>query len=131
MGYKPQKKVFRLRFEDEEYADLVIRVKSATMNDFMELTKLDKDKPDDSLKVFALFVRNIVSWNIEDDDDNPLPVTVESLLDLEPDFVNRLITTWMETTAGVSVPLGKPSNVGATAPTVSIPMEPLSSSQAS
>lgn len=141
MGFKAPKQIYRLVFpEGDDLAGLEIRAVAPAFGAFLDLAKLaelvnvDKIKPEDIEKirpVFDLFVKCVRSWNLEDDDDRPLPVSYGSLLTLDLPVLMRIVDAWMRVVASVPPPLAKPSGDGDTFPEASIPMETLSPSLAS
>lgn len=116
MGYRPVRKIYSLRFADE-YEGLVVKARSATVEQFLEMQGLasndDADKAVDAtadlLKRFADF---LVEWNVEDDDGTPVPATYEGVLRQDFDFVNMIIWAWMEALASVDSPLSNGSSAG-------------------
>jgi len=134
-GYVRQRKVYRLRFADEDMAGLVVQARSAPVGQFIGLTKLAQLRgndvtPEDMGKLdelFRGFAGCLESWNLEDSDGTPVPATLEGLYSQETDFVLQIIFAWIEAVAGVPGPLGKPSSDGGRSLEASMPMETLSS----
>lgn len=139
MGYK-RKKIFLLRFADGDLEGLEVRVRSISIERFLELAPLlDMTMsggltPEDITGIretLAAFADVLVSWNLEEEDGTPVPCTVEGLMDQDLRFVLGLMTAWAEEIAGVAAPLERPSPSGEPSPEASLPMEPLSPSPAS
>lgn len=133
MGYKPNKKIFKLRFEDEEYAGLIVKAKSVKLGSFLgvaSLTNLDTENigPEDMEKftgLFKAFATALVEWNLEDEDTGePVPATLEGIQSQDVDFIMPIIKAWFGAIAGVSGPLGQRSPNGEQSPEPGIPMEP-------
>lgn len=140
MGFKAPKKVYRLVFaEGDDLHGLEVRAVAPAFGEFLDIAKLgdlaNTDlKAEDIDKVrpmFDMFLGCVRSWNLEDDDDRPLPVDYASLLTLDLPVIMRLVDAWMRAVATVDTPLAKPSGDGATFPEAVLPMEPLSPSLAS
>lgn len=131
-GFRRKRKIYHIEFDD--YPGLYIKARSINTGEFMDVSDMretvDKD-PAAMRKMFEFFAAQIVEWNLEDEDGTPFPPTLESLLDQEFDFVQDLVKGWMDAIAGVSAPLAANSPDGASQTMASIPMEPLSASQAS
>src|SRR6266508_6176808 len=133
-GYVRQRKVYRLRFEDEDMAGLVVQARSAPLGQFLGLTKLaelerGKVRPEDMEKVDGLFrgfAACLVDWNLESEDGTPVPATLEGLYTQDIDFILQIIFAWIEGIAGVQVPLGQPSSDGGKSLEGSMPMATLS-----
>lgn len=133
MGYKRPKKVYKLVFADEEFAGLEVRATSIPLGQLMEFEEAfelaTKDAPtvaignERATNLFKLFVDVIVDWNLEDESDQPVPVSVDGLLSCERDFVIQLVAAWKIAVSGVSRPLEQPSPDGEQFQEQSIPME--------
>lgn len=143
-GYRHVPKTYKLTFED--YPGLVIETKSVSTGRLMKLMRMavrlqDKDVSDasglteeDTEAVDALFsgfAQALVSWNLEDEDGNPVPTTKEGVYEQDFDLILSLINDWIEAVSGTPGDLGKGSNSGLRFPEVSLPMVPLSPSRSS
>lgn len=130
MGFKPPRKAYKLQFEDEEYAGLEIVARSLSVADFLKISSLADDvkgkteaEAASSVNdLFASFARSVVRWNIEDDDDKPVPVSLDGVKTLEFDFVISVIQAWLSAMTDVEPGLGKDSNSGNPALEQSLPM---------
>lgn len=132
MGFTPVRRVYTLQFE--QYDGLEVRAAATSAGGFLELTERSDAASADISKVkplLELFVECLRSWNLEDDEGQPVPQTVDGLLTLELDFVMEIIGAWTEAVAGVSSDLKEPSNSGTPSLVESLPMVTLSDSQAS
>ena len=139
MGYKRPTKVLKLNFEDPEMKGLVVRVKSVKLGKLLGLVKLvsldtEKLTPEDLAlidDVFQTFADSLVSWNVEDDDDQPVPPTLDGVYSQDLDFIMEIVAAWVDGLTGVSDPLAGRSRGGGTSQEASLPMEVLSPSRAS
>lgn len=145
MGYTKKRKTFNIEFTDEsEYFGLQVRARSLSVNEFVALVeqmpegaaegKVSAKDLKEIQGMYSSFIDSAISWNMEEEDGTPTPLTLDSLMDLDFDLANDLIVLWMDgvmATSSVPVPLGEGSNAGAISPVLSLPMEPLSSSRAS
>ena len=138
MGFKVQARVYVLDFTGTAYEGLEIRARSIPMEEFAKLALLKDITPADMSDALTTlhrkFVDSVISWNFEDDDDQPIPVTVEAFASLEqkaPGITLDVVKAWMTAIAGVSDPLGEGSLSGKTSVEGSIPMEALSNHLAS
>lgn len=137
MGYKVQSTIFRLKFADEKYEGLEVRIKSPNMGVFLDITsmsslditKVTPENIEATNKVFGLFADSVLDWNLEDD-AGPIPHSVKGLRQLDVDFVMDMIQAWVEALQGASPGLPQPSGDGQPSLEASIPMEELSQSQA-
>lgn len=144
-GYKPEPKLYRLRFDD--HPGLIVRARSTSAGAFLEIADLsDTARADDSAAIrelFRKFADVLVSWNLDYSMDGPLddtgelawlegdpvPPTWAGLMTQDLDMVLTLIEGWMTAVAGVSTPLAQPSSGGSPSLVESLPMEPLSLSR--
>lgn len=140
MGYRRERRIIRLVFEDEELAGLEVRARSVSLGRMLDLLDLaDRAKEQDRQAIehiFRMFADALESWNLEDENDTPVPLTYEGLLGQDTDFVMDLVLAWKDGVAGIRVPLDQPSSDGSASQTTAgaellIPMEPLSASLAS
>lgn len=125
MGY--QRKIYKLVFDDPEMNGLEVRARSVSIGAMRKVQETN-----DEFLMMELFSKALVSWNLEDD-GVPVPATLEGLQDQDADLVLAIVGAWMGTIAGVpdASPLDDASNSGKPSLEASIPMEPLSASQAS
>ena len=132
MGFKAPKKLYRLTFQDPSYQGLEIVATSVPMETMLWVQSLGNrvneiaQSADGLRRMVDVMVGAILSWNLEDDDDRPLPVNAESLLAQDPAFVSDIMVAWSAAITGVSGPLGEGSISGPQSPEASIPMAPLS-----
>jgi hypothetical protein len=139
MGYTPKRRVFRLRFEDEEYDGLVVKVRSTSVGrllEFMGFLAMDTDEltPADVEKItglFEAFAEVLVEWNVQDDDGQPVPATLDGVRTQDADFVMAIMRVWFQAVTTAPAPLAPPSSAGAPSVVPPLPMEPLSPSRAS
>lgn len=140
MGYKAQRKSFLLDFEGVEDLDgLEVRIRSTSMGSILRLAEIDNIRPSkmstEDVKTlrscFEIVADCMVEWNLEDDNDRPVPSTVDGLLAQDPQFVITIIKAWVRAMTGVAAPLVTPSQDGEQSLEASIPMEILSPSRAS
>jgi hypothetical protein len=130
-GYQRTPKVYKLRFEDDEYDGLVVRARSIRLGAFLELSTLvgvdpTSMRPEDTAKIeqlFQAFAGALVDWNLEDEDGTPVPATFEGLASQEADFVLPIVKAWFAAVASVPRPLPAGSSNGQQSLEASIPME--------
>lgn len=129
MGYK--RKVLKLVFEDKP--ELEIYVHSVNVRRALNLMRLtDKmaggevtdmaEAEKVTSELFGAFADRIVSWTLEDDDDKPIPVSLDALLDWDFDDAMLWVMTWMQQATSVQIPTAAPANGTGTGLEASIPM---------
>ena len=140
MGYRPQRRTFRLRFEDEAYEGLIVRARSVSIGSLLGvagLASLDPTqlRPEDLAvlgELSEVFADALLDWNLEDPDSGePVPATLAGVKAQDTDFILPIIKAWFEGVAGVAGPLGPRSTDGPQSGPPPIPMEPRTVNQAS
>jgi hypothetical protein len=132
-GYKRKSKNYVLAFEDPEMDGLEVKVKSLSVGKVREFLAKSRANEVDVDGTFDDFEKALLSWNLLDDDDQPVPTNREGIDGQDVDFIMAIVTAWMETITGVpdADPLDGRSNSGEPSLVASLPMVPLSASQAS
>lgn len=131
MGYKKEPKIYKLVWNEGEYEGLIVRAKAMPLGKFLKLARLiDLDVKNitsediDSLnELFELFGSALVDWNVEDENDIPIPATTESLYEQELDFVLAIVSAYTGAISGVSDPLDGQSTDGSQSLEAGIPMQ--------
>lgn len=130
MGYIKVPRIYDLEFEGDREG-LVVRMKGIKFGKVRRLLSVlggdqDADLSDEDIEtVFSELLDNIVSWNMEDEEGVPIPVTRESLEDEEFRDILDIFGKWLEVLTGPSDDLGKDSASGATFPVALPTMEAL------
>ncbi len=138
MGYKAKKKLYKLIFADEDMNGLEVIATSISMERILRMQELSAagEQTTRSPAAFRELVETLagamLSWNLEDEFDQPVPVTVAGILAQDPEFVMEIVSSWTLAITGASGPLGDGSTSGgSSALEASMPMEPLSPNPAS
>jgi hypothetical protein len=129
MGYK--RKVLKLVFEDKP--GLEIYVHSVNVRRALNLMRLTDKMAGGEVtdlaeaekvtgELFGAFADRLVSWTLEDDDDKPIPVSLEALLEWDFDDAMLWVMTWMQQATSVTVPTATPANGTGSSLEASIPM---------
>lgn len=134
MGYTPKRRIYRLVFDDEEYDGLVVKVRSTSVGqllEFMEFLTMDTDSPspDDVARIhglFEAFAEVLAEWNVETDDGQPVPATLDGVKTQDAPFILAILRVWFGAVMTVPGPLPTASSNGAPSAAPSLPMEPLS-----
>lgn len=137
-GFTRQHKQYRLTFDGTVLDGLVATVRSVPVGTMLQIAEMASDGAEftpEGLKtlgaLFELLADSLVDWNLQDDDGNPTPATIDGVRSLDMDEALLLIREWMKAAAGVSGPLDQPSSGGEPSAVVSLPMEPLSANPSS
>jgi hypothetical protein len=133
MGYRRKHKTVTVQFDgNHELAGLEVTTRGMSLGAYLELVGMgdvDRSGIGEALRVFA---DSLVSWNLEDENGNPVPATVEAVYAEDHSMMLKVGTAWLDALSGVhkADPLEESSPGGEPSPAVSIPMEPLSESPA-
>lgn len=138
-GFKPDRKKYRLRFEGTDYDGFVVLMRSVSFGVFLEMStltgwnpkKMGPDEVAELRRLFGTLASAIIEWNLLDDDDQPVPITVDGLFAQDPEMVIAVVNAWTGAMSDVSGPLGQRSSDGRPSPVASLPMEEWSPSQPS
>jgi len=134
MGFRRERKIYKLKFEDPDLAGLEVLARSLPLGEFFKMSSLTEGAENmagvaaQAEQLFREFAKSLVSWNLEDEKGRPVPADYDGIQGQEFDFVLAIITAWMEAMASVRPPLPMPSSNGATFPEASLPMASLSPS---
>lgn len=120
-------RIYDLEFEGE-LEGLHVRVKSIKFGKVRQLIAL-MDEEDKDVEVMDRIAHelaeNIVSWDFLDENEQPIPVSVEAIDDLEFDEVIAITNKWLDQMTGPNKELGKGSNSGESFPGRPVTMEAL------
>lgn len=135
MGYKPKLKTYLIQFEEgHEYHGAEARLSGMTYGEWEQATGLDGGDGDtNGAASVRRFADHLVSWNLEDEDDKPLPTTMDAVKTVDKDLISAMNTAWINSLIGVHAadPLPESSPSGEPSLVESVPMEALSESLAS
>lgn len=133
MGHKRQRKTLSLKFEDEPGLEILAR--SVSIRKFLWAMRAADQMQSGELteeameELFGWFAERILSWNIVGDDDQPVPVSADYLIDEDVDWTMKVFMGWVTgITQVLKVPLGPaaPEGEGAGPPEMELdlPMQP-------
>jgi hypothetical protein len=135
MGYKAKLKTYLVKFDEgHEFHGAEARLRGMTYGEWEQVTGLDGGEGDTNGAVSVRrFVEHLISWNLEDGDGKPLPMTIDAVKEIDHDLVAALNNAWVQTLIGVHAadPLPESSPSGGPSLVESVPMEALSESLAS
>jgi len=135
MGFKAKLKTYLVHFDEgHEFHGVEARLRGITYAEWEEMTGLDGgDGDDNAAKSVQRFADHLISWNLEDEQDLPVPTTLDGAKSLDHDLVAALNNAWIQTLTGVhdADPLPESSPSGGPSLVESVPMEALSESLAS
>lgn len=129
--------LLKLQFEDAEYEGLIVYCRRPRIDDVLAMDALRGARlnggDQEALLVaiddgFSAIAGLIVSWNLVNEYDAPVPISSSGLRSLDLGFVMTLLGEVMTMSLGVARPLPQPSSGGDPSLEVSIPMDSLSES---
>lgn len=127
MGYKPKRKIYTLEFEGDDYKGLEVKIRGLNTGQVMDIDTARGDGGDGAIvTMLKLMADQLVEWNVEDDDNQPVPTTFEGVRSLDIDFNWAVIDAWQNAAAGVPAPLDSDSTSTELSLVASIPTETLS-----
>jgi hypothetical protein len=129
MSYK--RKNYRLTWpEGHVRHGLVVSMRGMSIDDMNTVTAfkgISKDDVEQSAELLSsiaeLLADKMISWNLTEDDDTPVPVSIEAIRREDLTMIMEILNAWTDAAVGVKASLGKDSNSGSTFPEESIPME--------
>jgi hypothetical protein len=134
MGYKRNPKIYKLTWDaDTDYPGLEVQVRTLTMGQVLTMRagKNDDDGKDGVQASVELLAERIVAWNLEDETGQPVPTTMDAILEEDDDLILDIINRWTDAVSAVRAPLQQSSPSGEPSLVASVPMEALSPSLAS
>lgn len=142
MGYKPRSTIYTLDFDGTDWDGLEVRMRATKLGNLFGsagilgiVEKIGRNSLPSSeemalaLSQYEVIAEHLVSWNIDADDDSPLPATLDGLKTLEVPLVMAISNTWQAAMQDVAPPLPAGSSVGL--PDVPLPMASIPASLAS
>lgn len=129
MSYK--RKNYRLTWpEGHVRHGLVVSMRGMSIDDMQMVGGLKDVKQEDVQQnvglldsIAELLARKMESWNLVDDDETPVPITVANIRQEDLTMIMEILNAWTDAAVGVKASLGKDSNSGSTFPEELIPME--------
>lgn len=138
-GWQPDETVFRLMFKDPKYSGLVVDMRPIEVGEFLDIAEMSDINPQrmraedlpKMARLFGIIAEGIIEWNMLDRKGEPVPATLEGVRRQDLTLMMALAESWMSAVGDVPAPLEQPSPAGRPSAVASLPMEPLSGSQAS
>lgn len=132
MGYRPKRKIYDLDFTGTEYDGLKVTVRGVSTGQALDIDAARVDGGDEAMRgMLELLAEQLVDWNIEDDDGQPVPANLDGLRAQDIGLNLAIVNAWQTAMAGVPAPLESGSTSGEPSLVASIPTETLSPPQSS
>ncbi|MFD5509105.1 hypothetical protein ACFWIB_15190 [Streptomyces sp. NPDC127051] len=132
MGYTPKRKIYNLDFEGTDFEGLTVSVRGLNTGQYLDLweAKAEAEAGGETGRVLYLLAGQLIGWNVEDDQGQPVPPTFDGIKSQDLDLNLAIVNAWTTAMAGVPAPLEPSSSGGGPSLEASLPMEPLSPSLA-
>lgn len=137
MGFEFEDTEYELKFEDPKLDGLIVRMRSLTIGELLDLQMLFDEATNGELpvssvdKLLAKMAASLVSWNVTRH-GKAVPATLAGIRAQNLGAILRIIQAWMGVIADVPPPLSSSSNgTGQLDLERSMPMAPLSPSLSS
>jgi hypothetical protein len=129
-GYKPVRQLYKIDFSETPHVGMEMVARGTSMSGLLKLMdiadeidglmELDMESTPKSeiagklRDLFAPFAKVIVSWNLIDDDDEPVPASLDGLMSQDPQFVGEILGYYTQamTQAPPPLPAASPSGGG-------------------
>lgn len=124
-------RTYPLEFTEPEYSDLVVEVRAMSLGEadhaWFDLSPEPGVDDNDTFRakqaeLHEMFVDHLVAWNLTEEDETPVPPTLDGLRGLEPSFAGMIVGVWKAGRRQISGPLGGSSTSGEP-PTLSAEVE--------
>lgn len=128
-GFKPKRTLYKLDFSGTDLDGLEVTARGTSVGGLLELadvgSRLEELKGLDERaegaqvrealrELFAPFAKVVVAWNVVDDDDEPVPASVDGFMSQEFDFITSIITSYVQAMTQAPPPLPGNSGSGTT-----------------
>lgn len=127
MGFQPKRKIYSIDFTGTELEGFEVRISAISADQYYVISELASEAKNNAEFIKALLPEMITvvkSWNLEDDNGEPIAVSDGNLLaQFELSQVGDIISAWLDVYAGVPAPLDQPSDDGGLSLVESLPME--------
>ena len=127
--YKHESRTFILRFEDLPGLEVAMRPisvgKLMDMAGIADGVKAGKSTEEETLELFRMFASKLQSWNLDGDDDQPVPADLEGVRSLDSDLFMQIFEGWFE---GMTRSPKAPRTLSPDGSAAGLPMQALPSS---
>jgi len=102
VGYRPKRDPYKLDFSGTEHEGLEITVRRMPTSVLLDVAE-GTSKPGnlDALRhLYATLAFALESWNVEDDEGQPVTADLDGVLSQDPEFMFLVIQAWFARMAG-------------------------------
>lgn len=137
-GFKLQPKHYQLTFEDGDLDGLVCEFKGLPLGEWLEFvalietTSTPEGRTAENIETqFTTLAGLLVSWNLQDADDQPVPPSYEALKTFDLTYVRQMMREYTRAFTAVPKASNENSDSGGTSPERSLGLARQSKSRAS
>jgi hypothetical protein len=146
MGFRPEPTIYNLSFDGTPLDGLHVRMGCCTLGEYHFMlrsafiggepdsegnVKLSVETLDANDKVIDLYLKYLISWDLEDMAGQPVPTTRAGIDTQERTMIGMLIGAWQTAMVNVPNPSGSPSSNGVTSEEQSLGLGSISESPGS
>lgn len=136
--FRRERKLYQLNFEGTDLDGLEVIMKGVSLERFIafsrvaaELESADGRTIENIEAQFQFLAEALVSWNLDDEDGDPVPATYEGLKEQDISDVNAIMVGYMQAISSVPKALNSDSPSGGISEEQSLGLASLSSVRAS
>lgn len=133
MGYRSKVKTIEVKLTGE-YEGFEATLRGKDLSGFLSLLGIGSDGEADLSDLgeqLRDMATSLIGWNLEDEHGTPVSITPEAVFAQDGDLMLAVVADWVRQIKGIPAPLGPSSTDGEQSLEASLPMAPLSESQAS
>jgi hypothetical protein len=103
MGFRPKRTPFKLDFSGTECEGLEVTVRPMPMSVMLDvIAAVGSGDVTAARQMYATFTYALESWNVEDDDGNPVPADLDGLMSQDGRFIGAVIQAWAAALGGAA-----------------------------
>jgi hypothetical protein len=101
MGFRPKRELYKLDFTGTEYEGLEVTARGVPLAVMLDmLTAMTAQEPSALQQMAATFGYALESWNVEDEDGQPVPADADGLMSQGSPFFLAVTKAWIAAMAG-------------------------------
>lgn len=96
MGYRPKRDPYKLDFSATEHDGLEVAVRRMPISVLLDVAEgtSKPNNPDAIRHMYTTLAFALESWNVEDDEGQPVPADLDGVQSQDPEFMSVIIQAW-------------------------------------
>jgi hypothetical protein len=96
VGYRPKRDPYKLNFSATEHEGLEVTVRRMPVSVLLDVAAgMGAPNNADALRhLYATLAFALESWNVEDDEGQPVPADLDGVVSQDPEFMSVIIQAW-------------------------------------